>query len=222
MERRSLLKALVGGAGFLMLPELAKASQSGLMPWEKPAPIKNANQLTEWLNKNFDCRMGEPTAFMEVKKEDFDKYFIPASLKSMNVEGSDVARMIYATLCFAYKGDNITDAEEKLCYYFQEGFKELIGKEKKQIFWRLEPNFGSDIVYEWGDTYMTHEEIEDSFNKEDIVIPKGVVLDFNTHSYRYVKDKYRLNKLRMRLFMPEVPFDQMVGYKLEGTEPTRI
>jgi len=219
MKRRSFLQAI--GAGAITLAAPVVYSGTG---WSGPTC---ARSLTEWMESKFYCVMGEPSAFMELQKHDANKFFTDASMKVLDPAGDhQIIRISYDTLVYAVEGYTAKEAEAMLAKNFYEGFKELDENDRKQIVWRVKPQFGSDYVREWGDTYLTSEQLEDkAYNniKEcDLEIPEGVQFDFNTNSYKYVKKSYYLHKMRMRLAMPEVNFEKISAYKLEGEQPTRI
>jgi hypothetical protein len=109
-------------------------------------------------------------------------------------------RYIYETYVAAVKGGTAEEAEAKLAQHFYEQFSKVPAG---QLVWRTKPTFSSHEVVEFGETWLTSEAIEDS-NEEAPFIPQGVEYDFANGSYRFVKEKYTLHKMRMRLVLPEV------------------
>jgi len=219
MKRRIFLQSIGAGAITLALPVVH--SRTG---WSGPTCAKS---LTEWMESKFYCVMGEPTAFMDLPKHDANKFFTDASLKALDPAGdAQIIRISYDTLAYAVEGYTAKEAESMLAKHFYEGLKELDEGDRKQIVWRVKPQFKSDYIREWGDTYLTAEELEDkaynNVSKDDLKIPENAQFDFDTNSYRYVKKSYYLHRIRMRLAMPEVNFEQIDSYKLEGKTAKRI
>jgi len=219
MKRRSFLQAI--GAGAITLAAPVVYSGTG---WSGPTC---ARSLTEWMESKFYCVMGEPSAFMELQKHDANKFFTDASMKVLDPAGDhQIIRISYDTLSYAVEGYTAKEAEAMLAKHFYEGLKELDDGDRKQIVWRVKPQFKSDYIREWGDTYLTAEELEDkaynNVSKDDLKIPEDAQFDFDTNSYRYVKKSYWLHRIRMRLAMPEVNFEQIDSYKPEGSTAKRI
>ena len=276
MKRRSFLKVLGAGVGFLMMPELAlQASNTG---------IKNCADLTAAMETMFNCKMGEPRAFMEFTLDQASKFFTPAAyavalqntglvnkkeeetILQIYKKGSKgyidamkeitpkdgIIRVHYQTFAYAIEGGSAAEAEEKLANHFYEHFKKLDENDKKMLAWRLKPEFTSDEVTRYGDTWMTYEEIEDrtDLSKDyikvkgtetkhnlrqwaytvprgretdpPIMTPEGVEYDFDTGALRYVDSKTMLHKMRMRLVMPEMTFEVANLIKPEGVPVAKL
>ena len=245
MKRRSFLKVLGVGVGFLMMPELAlQASNNG---------IKTCADLTAAMETMFTCKMGQPSAFVDFTLDEASRFFTPAAyafaLKEFPVDPSNsksIIRLTYKTFAYAIEGGSAAEAEEKLANHFYEHFKKLDENDKKMLAWRLKPEFTSDEITRYGDTWMTYEEIEDRTDllkdyikvkgtetkhnlhqwaytvprgKESdppIIAPEGVEYDFDSGALRYVDSKTMLHKMRMRLVMPEMTFEAENLIKPEG------
>ena len=182
MKRRDFLASLVAGATVAVLPAGAFASNT----------VWNTATLTGMLENMFACKMGPPVAFFEVK----------AAGKIITPGDTDIPvnRYIYETYVAAVKGGTAEEAEAKLAKHFYEQFKQVPAG---QLVWRTVPTFSSHEVIEFGETWLTSEAIEDS-SEETPFMPQGVEYDFATGNYRFVKEKYTLHKMRMRLVLPDV------------------
>ena len=182
MKRRDFLASLVAGATVAVLPAGAFASNT----------VWNTATLTGMLENMFACKMGPPVAFFEVK----------AAGKIITPGDTDIQvnRYIYETYVAAVKGGTAEEAEAKLAKHFYEQFKQVPAG---QLVWRTVPTFSSHEVIEFGETWLTSEAIEDS-SEETPFMPQGVEYDFATGNYRFVKEKYTLHKMRMRLVLPDV------------------
>jgi len=183
MKRRDFLASLVAGATVAVLPAGAFASNT----------VWNTATLTGMLEEMFACKMGPPWAFFEVTAA--GEILTPNENLSVPIN-----RYIYETYVAAVKGGTAEEAEAKLAKHFYEQFKQVPAG---QLVWRTKPIFSSHEVIEFGETWMTSEAIEDS-NEEAPFIPTGVEYDFATGNYRFVKEKYTLHKMRMRLVLPDV------------------
>ena len=183
MKRRDFLASLLAGAAATVLPAGAFASET----------VWNTATLTGMLEKMFACKMGPPWAFFEVTAA--GEILTPDEKLSVPIN-----RYIYETYVAAVKGGTAEEAEAKLAKHFYEQFEKVPAG---QLVWRTKPTFSSHEVVEFGETWLTSEAIEDS-NEEAPFIPQGVEYDFATGNYRFVKEKYTLHKMRMRLVLPEV------------------
>ena len=229
MDRRGFLKAIASGTAMLMLPSLAV--EAAPIAEDAFFPL-TVDGLTHWMEDRFITSMGEARAFYELPIAEAVRRYGRIDVD----KDSDLVRFNYLTLAIATEGDDPVKAEERLTFEMIQRLQEL--KADQHLVWRVKPQFASDEVIEFGDTWMTKEEIEDRvdlprFNhgkaqetewskKQDawwmerywrmtpketaerppIRIPEGVEHDFATDSLRYVKRKYTLNKLRMRVVFP--------------------
>jgi hypothetical protein len=206
MNKRSFLKAVGISAGFVMLPSLAMEVSTG---------INNCADLTTAMESMFTCKMGEPKAFMEFTKEQAEKFFTPAvcSLAAREYEqtwaeysSDNIIRLTYQTFAYGIKGGTAEDAERKLSQYLYNRFKQLAENDKKMLVWRIKPVFYSYQHINFGDTWMTPEQIEDLKGLE-LNIPENVEYNFSTGSYNYVVEKTTVHHIRMRMVLPEITFD---------------
>jgi hypothetical protein len=200
MKRRDFLASLVAGATVTLLPTNLLASTN----------VWNTATLTGMLEKMFACRMGPAYAFFEMTAA--GKIITPGETKDVPKE-----RYIYETYVAAVKGGTAEEAEAKLAKHFYEQFEKVPAG---QLVWRTQPTFSSHEVVEFGETWMTSEALEDS-TEEAPFMPAGVEYDFATGNYRFVKEKYTLHKMRMRLVLPDV-YDEEVPaiaglFKPEGS-----
>lgn len=182
MKRRDFLASLLAGATASVLPSNLLASTN----------VWNAATLTSMLESMFACQMGPPWAFFEVTAA--GKLITPGDTKDIPKD-----RYIYETYVAAVKGGSSKEAEAKLAQHFYEQFFKVPAG---QLIWRTKPTFSSHEVVEFGETWLTREAIED-MHEEKPFMPKGVEYDFDTGNYRFVKEKYTLHKMRMRLVLPE-------------------
>ena len=192
MDRRGFLSTIAAGTLALLLPPVGDAAAIGeAVPTFFPCTVDG---LTRWMEDRFITSMGEAKAFYELPiAEAVRKY------GRINVDkNTEVVRFNYVTLAIATEGDDPVKAEERLTHEMMQRLQEL--KTDQHLVWRVKPQFASDEIIEFGDTWMTAEEIED--RKYLGVTPENVEHDFATNSLRYVKRKYTLNKLRMRVVFP--------------------
>jgi hypothetical protein len=160
MKRRSFLKAIGAGVGFVMMPSLA-------MELSKDTTIATCADLAAAMVQMFTCKMGDPRAFMEFEMSEAKQFFTPAafSVVMKNFDGiyseKNIVRLNYQTFAYAIEGGDAKEAEKKLANYFYDRFKEMDENDKKMVLWRLLPVFESENVTNYGATWMTSENIED-------------------------------------------------------------
>lgn len=219
MDRRSFLGALAAGTLTVLLPSTAKL-----------APIQEfytptAAGLSKWMEDRFIASMGEARAFFELPIAEaihrYGKIDLNNVVTSLDEPSTPhTARFVYITFAIATEGDDPVVAEARLVQAMMERLEEI--EAKQHVVWRVKPHFEHDQITEFGDTWMTREEIEDGFNYGPT--PEGVELDFNTESFRYVKRKYTLNKLRMRLVFPNMSseFAEKFYAQYDGATTVRI
>ena len=173
-----------------------------LIPLVPSAAIANTpTDLKAWFEANFNCKQGNRGPDTKVG----DKTYV------------------YYTFAVGVLNGSETEAQKRISQYFIDKFSPL-AKGKPDLWWRVEPQFVSDKVTTFGDTWMTAEEIEDSGVRGDkffkpvllrntpgkwtpmkwveVQKPDNVELDFETNSYKYVKSVDTLHKMRFRLVIP--------------------
>lgn len=199
MKRRNFLKAVGAGVAFLALPSLA-------MP--KAVGVINHKRLTDALEEMFICKEGEASAFMEFDAMNAFKYLTPQALHSVWKSGDEVIRLTYQTIAYAVEGGTEDEAQAKLSMYLFKEFKKIAqgSPQKKMLIWRTKPKFSSFEKVIWGDTWKSAEQIEDRVDLGEM--PDGVEYDWETNSYKYINYKTMVHKIRMRLIIPEVMFDE--------------
>lgn len=204
MKRRDFLASLLAGATATVLPVGSLAS----------SPVWNTATLTGMLEGMFACQMGPASALVYLNKD-----FIAEPLLMTTVDPQRPNQVLktyapppdgylgyeYETYVAAIKGGSAQEAEAKLAQYVYEEFLKVPAG---QLVWRTKPTFSSHEVVEFGDTWMTSEALEDLHEKMP-PIPAGVEYDIATGNYRFVKEKYTLHKMRMRLVLPEI-YDEEV------------
>lgn len=206
MERRGFLKTIGAGAAMVMLPSLATATVETERVFE--FQMHTTADLTAWMQHKFRVFAAMPTAFMLVK---------PVELAGFGVRLDDVPKekLVYSTttdapeaatfrhfvMAYGVEGDDPIEAEKRLVQAVQEELSKVEGG--IPLFLRVEPHFSREQMVEYGDTFMTWEEIHDRGLPE--TLPEGVAHDFATDSLKYVKRRYTLNKLRLRLSFPTLP-----------------
>lgn len=227
MKRRFFLGATALGGTALATTDIKKFNILEHDDKYNPNWIPStALELDKKLSEMFYCVDGEPRSFMELKREDAEKFMTPNAFNHINKIGDhDIYRFTYTTFAYAVESDDVVKAEAQLAERFYNEFYELQNatNDKKMLLWRTRPQFSSERLIEWGDTYLTREESEDKKN-DYFDIPDNVYYDFDTGEYKYINRKYTLNKIRMRLNMPEVDFDSNISLtaKKEGHAPIII
>ena len=215
MKRRTFLKALGAGVGYLMLPPMA-VGRSG---------VYTAQGLKNAMEKMFTCKVGEPRAYMELTRKAAKSFFTPEAF-AIVPKDYEVIRLVYQTFAYAVEGGSAVDAEAKLAQYFYNEFQKIAEDKRPMLVWRKDPEFQAEPITKYGDAFLTKEQIEDEVWKlkdyqpkvkvlggdwttaqvgnKEIQVPVGVEYDFNTDSLRYVTDKTMLYKMRMRFNIPEL------------------
>ena len=237
MNRRNFMQSLLAGAAVVMLPALAKATETAYA-----IPMVTVADLTAWMEYRFNCRDMEPRSFIEHKKEDLPKLYGFSANDVPNIGEFDLFRIVPFVMAYACEGENKEEAEARLVQAMHEQFTAL--DNATPIIWRTKPTFESHQMTEYGDIWMTREQIEDrtDLNKEmvrerngrmvkyvqrmpdtPLQIPEGVEEDYDTGHLKYVKRRYTLNKVRMRIAMPTAPHDYIDDVKVaEGCRTQRI
>jgi hypothetical protein len=227
MNRRGFLQSLAAGAAVVMLPSLASERVLGTaIPTATALPATTAAGLTTWMRNTFAVTDALPAAFMTIKTHE---------LAGFGVEFKDVpkeklvhdpvtdepvaAKFDHFVMAYGVEGDDPVEAERRLV---EAAYNELSKIEGGiPLFLRTTPTFSHERMAEYGDTYMTWEEINDRGMPE--VLPENVEQDFSTDTLRYVKRRYTLNKLRLRLSLPTLPEEQEEALCItEGTRLKRI
>ena len=223
MDRRGFLKTMVAGSMMVMLPSLAESSVAEV----SASDFNTVEDLTAWMESRYECYMGEAKAFMSLDEEGLKKYNLslddmPIEQKfwDMDADKFGGVNLIYNTVAYAVEGSNPKIAERKLVQALKEAFEEAA--EPQKLIWRVKPQFTSDRITEYGDTWATREDVDDKL-VDLLVMPYNVEHDFETDKYRYVKRRYVLNKLRMRLVFPQqIAEDYEVLTVVDGGHPKRI
>ena len=207
MKRRGFLKTLASGVGYLMLPHISFADTPKLS-------ISTCAELTAAMEKMFVCKMGDAAAFIEFDKAQAAEFFTPAAYET--VKDNEITRLTYQSFGYAGEGGSAEEAEKKLATYFHEQFKAMDEQDKKMLIWRVKPQFSSEVINKFGDVWMTAEQLEDN---PPLQIPEGVEFDFATGTMRHVVEKTNFHRLRMRMAMPEVTFDEALVKPEGGITP---
>lgn len=199
-----------------MLPSLAESVLSG-------SGINTVEDFTAWMESRYECHMGEARAYMSLTEEELKKYNLglddlPVERKVWATDNHKQVNLIYTTVAFAVEGSDFKEAERQLVQALKEKFEEI---PPQTLIWRVKPEFTSDQMTEYRETFATHEQVEDGLF--DRPFPADVEYDFNTGSYKHVKRKYVLNKLRMRLVFPkQIAEDYEELTIADGGHPKRI
>jgi hypothetical protein len=209
-----------------------------LLPAAVPA-VENKEwtvaRLIGEMDKMFRCRDGDPRSFMELHKGTHGVRWV--ELAEEYGEYGDILRVHYATYAMGIEGGDAKEAESCLAKYFYDNFKEYAAG-SPLLYWRTKPEFRSDEIVRYGETWMTAEEIEDGAWKRTPVvgtkrwhydpnkpleIPEGVAHDIDTGAYRYVTERVQLHTIRMRLAIPKCAREELQRIeKAEGAPVPRI
>lgn len=216
MNRRQFLQTITAGSVMIMLPSLAESVLSG-------SGINTVEDFTAWMESRYECHMGEARAYMSLTEEELKKYNLglddlPVERKVWATDNYKQVNLIYTTVAFAVEGSDSKEAERQLVQALKEKLEEI---PPQTLIWRVKPEFTSDQMTEYCETFATHEQVEDGLF--DRPFPADVEYDFNTGSYKHVKRKYVLNKLRMRLVFPkQIAEDYNELTIADGGRPKRI
>lgn len=249
MDRRGFLQSLAAGAAIVMLPSLAEKAVAA--PIAEGVPT-TAAALTNWMRASFNVFDALPAAFMEVPVKDlptvygFGIHDIPKDkfAENTNLDEIELVRFPHKVMCYGIEGDDPVEAERRLVAAAYEDLNGLTAAGKLPLFLRVTPTFSHERMTEYGDVWMTREDIEDRTDLQKTVepvrdghmmkyvekvpevplaIPSNVELDWETQTLRHVKRRYTLNKLRLRLSLPTLSEEQEAAICLEeGTRPKRI
>ena len=219
MDRRDFLKTLAAGSMMVMLPSSVLSNVS-----DATASLTTVDDLTAWMEGKYECYMGEARAFMCLNADGLKKYNLsfddlPLEAKAWENETTvGAANIIYSTVAFA---DNSPErAERRLVQALKEKFEDEV--QPQTLIWRVKPEFTSDKITEYGDTWATREQIDDKL-MDHFAMPADVEYDFISDSYKHVKRRYVLNKLRMRLALPkQLAEDYEDLTVVSGSHPKRI
>lgn len=242
MDRRGFLSSLAAGTAVLMLPSLATTAQT--------ISITTASDLTAWASTHFVASTGPARSFFELPVAEAMRRYGKLPIN----EGDEIFRFTYVTLAIGVEGDDPVEAERRLVQAMYERLSKaeknqpLIWRVEPQFLrdeiiefgdtWmnREEIEDRADIPYSHGETEWmkkTHDRhlVQWKFSppnnkiEQPINVPDGVEYDFGTESLRYVKRKYTLNKLRMRVALPTVMSENFAGdffVQNEGSTTVRI
>lgn len=223
MNRRNFIQSLVAGAAVVMLPALAETPK---LVVERPEWVPtNASELTQWMEERFKCQVSEPRAFVEHKPEDLPKLYGFSASDIPNLEkDAETVRFSHFVMAYSCIGDDPVHAEGRIVFALYNKFLEL--EKGTPLLWRVKPTFDTHHITEFGDTYMRWEELQDMSETAQVKLankPDNVELDFETDSLRYVKRRYILNKVRMRLSLPTTPSEYVEAVETpEGGKTRRI
>lgn len=224
MKRRGFLQAIGAGAAMIMLPSLATEVLKDAAPVVAGVPTTAAG-LTTWMRGSFNVFAAAPAAFMEIKTAELagfgiDPKAVPPEKIVVDTAGNPAAaKFEHFVMAFGIEGDDPVEAERRLVEAAHKELSQIEGG--IPLFLRVEPTFNREQITEFGDSYMTWEQINDTGMPD--ALPENVALDFQTDSLRYVKRKYTLNKLRLRLSLPTLPEDEEIALCItEGAPVKRI
>lgn len=216
MKRRDFIGSLIAGVTLATLP-LESFSSVSPVNW-------SAATLTSKLEELFSCRMGPSTAFVYIKDQELvePKLVWIADPTYPNIQQKIYAKLDdcdeyqYETYSACIKGGTAEEAEAKLAKYM---FDEMSKVPAGSLVWRVKPQFASHEVIEYGGTWMTSEALEDS--RQTPEIPEGVGYNIASGNYEYIKDKYTIHRMRMRLVLPEIYDEEKASvpsiFKPDGT-----
>lgn len=245
MKRRTFVGAAIAAlaAPYLSAADLAAPS---------PAKPLNAASLTAALEGMFSCQVGPANSVFDLvagnivnpmRLEAASRFQPDYMVMKLGPVAEGGKRYEYATYVCAVEGGSAEDAEMRLAQHFYDNFSKLPAG---QLVWRVKPEFESQEVTEWGDTYLTAEQIEDEVWKAKkslrangrlrsyrdhaatLELPEGVALDPATDSYRHISRRFTLHKMRMRLVLPHLYDHEQEEYVLpnlvaqEGGKTPRI
>ncbi len=221
MKRRGFLQIFGAVAAHAALPMLA--AEAAVVP---AATVWNTSTLTAAMDSMFNSRLGPAVAFFEVTQNDGVKY---AELAGAIDQTPEVIRVTYQSFAVGIEGGTAEAAEAQLAKHFYDDFQRY-AMDKPLMYWRRKPQFQSDEIVEYGETFLTPEEIEDEVWRftnigdptwrktahgqmvstqrrhfdptAQLVLPPGVEHDWATNSYRYVTKRTQLHKMSMRLAIP--------------------
>lgn len=221
MDRRDFLKTLAAGSMMVMLPSSVLSNVS-----DATASLTTVDDLTAWMEGKYECYMGEARAFMCLNADGLKKYNLsfddlPLEAKAWENETTvGAANIIYSTVAFAVEDNSPERAERRLVQALKEKFEDEV--QPQTLIWRVKPEFTSDKITEYGDTWATREQIDDKL-MDHFAMPADVEYDFISDSYKHVKRRYVLNKLRMRLALPkQLAEDYEDLTVVSGSHPKRI
>jgi hypothetical protein len=224
MERRGFLQALGAGAAMIMLPSLASATIEAERVFE--FPMNTTADLTAWMKHSFRVTAALPAAFMVLKPVELAEFGVRLEdvpkekwVYSTTTDEPEAATFRHFVMAYGVEGDDPVEAEKRLVQAVQEELSKIEGG--IPLFLRVEPQFSKEQMVEYGDTFMTWEQIHDKGFPE--TLPDDVEVDAYSDSLKYVKRRYTLNKLRLRLSFPTLPEEKEEALcTIEGLPTKRI
>lgn len=203
MQRRSFIGAVLAALATPLLP----AADLG---FKVPNPeVWNAATLTAELQKLFTSQMGPVAPLFEMLNGEVvhaEKVVLPVPgypnqyYTDWAEPPSGATRYIYTTYACAVEGGSAQEAEARLAKHFYDQFSQLPAG---PLVWRVQPQFSSEEVVEYGDVWATLEDVQDGYRKITDK-PDNVEQDPLTGSYKCVTKRAQLHKMRMRLVLPHL------------------
>ena len=245
MKRRTFIGTAIAA---LAAPYLSAAD----LVAPSPAKPLNAASLTAALEGMFSCQAGPANSVFDLvagnivnpmRLEAAHRLMPNYMVMKLGPVAEGGKRYEYATYVCAVEGGSAEDAEMRLAQHFYDNFSKLPAG---QLVWRVKPEFESQEITEWGDAFLTAEQIEDETwqikervrkdgklnsyrdHAATLDLPDDVALDLTTDSYRYIKRRFALHKMRMRLCLPHLYDHEQEEYVLpnlvaqEGARTPRL
>lgn len=256
MKRRDFLGSMIAGATMASLPISVAASPDPIIWNAETLAIQMEQMFTCRTGPAAAmCYINSKTGdVIEVKTTEGRHEKYPARTVAIPVPPPEgYSGYYYETYVIAVEGGDAKEAEAKMAKHFYDEFSKVPAG---QLVWRVKPMFKSQDVVEYGKTFLTAEAIEDNawkytpvaedynikindwnitqfkgrrvrYDKDaELVLPPDVEYDFESSSYRHVKRKYTLHKMRMRLVLPEGYDEDLLTVAslstVEGGKPKRI
>lgn len=245
MNRRNFLKAIGVGVGYLALPAWAKPNLSGVSDYKSleaameemfickegaASAFMEFDRLaaSQFLTKNAYQAVAKDNQVIRVIYQSF-AYAIEGG--SEDEAQAKLSQYFYDEFKEIAKGDE----KKMLIWRVKPSFStEEVTKFGKTWMTSEQIEDRTDLVkdYEiktegyvhptYGDISQWAYTVPKKENTPPIMVPDGVEYDFMTDSLRYVESKTKLHKLRMRLVIPEVMFDEEEYHPLAKPDGSTI
>lgn len=227
-NRRQFIKTAGAGVILISAPFSIKAQN-----------ISNAAELTSAIEKMFPCKVGYQGAYITEKISKKYKDLLEKSTsqdykerefacKKLNSIDEKIEKYKYFAIAYGIYMDDAQKAEAILC---EKMYDDLSAVEHGSLIWRVKPFFESHEVSFYKGIWMTKEMFSDRSkiaytedgkeyklkSSPENCIPHNVEQDLETGHFKYKLKTERLNKLRMRIWMPNA----IHLAKIEGA-PTRV
>jgi hypothetical protein len=125
----------------------------------------------------------------------------------------DIVRFIHKTVAYAIEGDDQVEAELRLAQAIHEKLNEL--EKQTPVIIRTQPEFTSEPMVEYGETWMTREQIEDRVDIPILHRGELVATDWSNKQDKWWMDRYWKKTERINGELPPIQIPEGVEHDFE-------